>query len=259
MAPRVHGVQTICDPSCLDLHRDISVNIAVTQATGMRFVMATGVYAVAYEHEPVVAALNLDVLADYFVHDLTTGIQGTDICAGFLKVAMDRPGPRPLVVQIHEQAAAASLRTGAPIMAHTNPRAETGLVQLEIFRNAGVDLSRVQLAHSGDTDDLDHLERLLDSGCFIGMDRFAWNDGENLQEDRRLDTVIALLQRGYGGRMMLGTDSAMVVMNMPELRMDIAPHIFTSVIPALIERGAREEQLDAMVGANVGRWLAGAG
>src|SRR6478752_3248378 len=39
-----HGIKTICDPSCLDLNRDVRLNIAVTEKTGVPFVMATGIY-----------------------------------------------------------------------------------------------------------------------------------------------------------------------------------------------------------------------
>ena len=58
-------------------------------------------------------------------------------------------------------------------MAHSRPASETGPRQIEIFEEEGVDLSRVQIAHTGDTDDLDYIERLLEKGVYIGIDRFG--------------------------------------------------------------------------------------
>ena len=41
----------------------------------------------------------------------------------------------------------ASVRTGAPIMAHSRPASDTAPRQIEIFEEEGVDLSQVQIAH----------------------------------------------------------------------------------------------------------------
>ena len=77
------------------------------------------------------------------------------------------------IEKVHRAVARASVRTGAPIMAHSRPASETGPRQIEIFEEEGVDLSKVQIAHTGDTDDLDYIERLLEKGVYIGMDRYG--------------------------------------------------------------------------------------
>jgi phosphotriesterase-related protein len=118
----------------------------------------------------------------------------------------------------------------------------------------------VQIAHVGDTDDLDYIEALLDTGCYIGMDRYGIGAGR-LGTEARNATVLALLERGYGDRMMLGHD-AVIRMDgwapgqRAEERPDWHPtYIFETVLPELIRRGASEEALDAMLGANVRAWL----
>lgn len=60
-------------------------------------------------------------MADAFVHDIEEGIQGTEIKAAFLKCATDELGVTPNVEKVHRACARASLRTGAPIMAHSRP------------------------------------------------------------------------------------------------------------------------------------------
>ena len=92
-------------------------------------------------------------MADHFVEDIEGGIQGTDIRAAFLKCAADAAGVTEHVEKIHRAVARASVKTGAPIMAHSMPAVATGPRQVEIFEEEGADISRVQIAHCGDSDD----------------------------------------------------------------------------------------------------------
>src|SRR5690606_35342616 len=197
------GVRTMCDPAAMFLGRDVRLMRRVAEATGLNVIAATGIYT--YDHLPTpLATRDADAIADLYVHDIERGIQGTDARAAFIKCAADAPGVTENVEKLHRAAARASLRTGAPIMAHTRPAGGTGLRQLEIFAEEGVDLGRVQLAHTGDTTDLDYIERVLDQGAYIGMDRFGLE--LYLPFDQRIDTVAALLERGYAERMMLSSD-----------------------------------------------------
>src|SRR5271165_2638628 len=54
-------------------------------------------------------------------------------------------------------------QSGVRIIAHSMPALPTGPRQLEIFLEEGVDPARVQIAHCGDTDDVDYIERLIDA------------------------------------------------------------------------------------------------
>jgi phosphotriesterase-related protein len=256
---QARGVETICDPACMDLDRDVRLNLAVAEATGMRFVMATGVYGANYAAVPVFMRNRLDLLADCLVHDLEVGIQGTDVKAGFLKCAADTPGMVPDIEMVHRAVARASLATGAPIMAHSNPAVHTGLEQMRIFLEEGVAPHMVQIAHTGDTDDLDHIEALLETGCSIGMDRY----GLHLSTERRNATVATLVERGYGPRMMLGHDSVVALDGRDEAtRLRTSPDnhltfLFDGVIEPLVEQGTDREALEAMLAGNVHAWLTG--
>lgn len=253
---QAHGVETICDPTCLDLGRDVALHRAVTAATGVRFVLATG----AYDAGTTFAFPGLRAqLRDCLIHDLTVGIQGTDVKAAFIKVAADVAGLTATLEEVHRVAAQVSRATGAPIMAHSAPRAHTGLAQMALFLEEGVDPVKVQIAHTGDTDDLDYIEELLATGCYIGMDRYGLD--RFLAHDRRQATVAALVERGYADRMTLSQDS--VVNQAGTTRdavLDSAPNwhmtfLFDVVIPELIDMGVPRASLEAMIGANVHAWL----
>ena len=78
------------------------------------------------------------------------------------------------------------------------PRADADL------RRGGRRRSKVQVAHTGDTDDLDYIERLLDTGCWIGMDRYGLDIF--LPTEQRQKTVLTLLEEGHVERMFLSQD-----------------------------------------------------
>ena len=263
-AVRGHGIETVVEPSAMFLQRDAAFSKRVADETGLQIVLATGIYT--YDHLPQ-AFLNRDedAIAEILVHDIEQGIQGTGIKAAFLKCAADAPGVTPNVEKVHRACARASRRTGRPIMAHSHPSSGTGLEQMRIFEEEGVDPAKIQIAHTGDTDDLDYIEKLLERGPFIGMDRYGLD--LFLHTDKRNATVLALLERGHADRMFLSQDFCSTIDWFPpevqqHLKDQEVPNwsmtfLFDEVIPYLTENGMTQEQLDQMMIENPKRWLAG--
>jgi phosphotriesterase-related protein len=266
-AVKGHGVKTIVEPTAMLLGRDIRRVKRVADETGLQIVACTGVYT--YDHLPqFLLNRDADFMADLFVHDIDQGIQGTDIKAAFVKCAADEPGVNERVEKVHRAAARASMRTGAPIMAHSRPASGTGPRQVEILLEEGVAPEKIQIAHTGDTDDLGYIESLLDKGVYIGMDRYGLE--LFLPEDRRNATVLELLGRGYAERMFLSQDfdipiAAGLDWYPPETveQLDAAGAVdewsmtllFERVIPTLKEGGMTDEQLETMMVQNPPRWL----
>jgi phosphotriesterase-related protein len=258
-----HGVETVVDPNAMFGSRDAEFSRRVARESGLNVILATGIYT--YDHLPVLfLTRGEDQIADLYVADIEGGMQDTDVKAAFIKCAADAPGMTPNVEKLHRAAARASLRTGRPIMAHSQPASGTGLEQMRIFEEEGVDAAKVQIAHTGDTDDLDYIERLLDRGCWIGMDRYGLD--LYLPTDRRNATVLALLERGYADRMMLSQDYCSTIDWFPP---EVAEHLkateaadwsmtflFEQAIPALRAGGMTDDQLDTMMIANPRTWLA---
>jgi phosphotriesterase-related protein len=257
------GVKTIGEPTAMFLGRDVEFMRRVSEETGLQVVPCTGIYTYDYL-PPYFMFRDENAMADLFVHDIEQGIQGTDIKAAFLKCAADEPGVTPNVEKVHRAVARASVRTGAPIMAHSRPLSETGPRQVEVFEYEGVDLSKVQIAHTGDTDDLDYIERLLDKGVYIGMDRYGLEIF--LPMEQRNATVTALLERGYADRMFLSQDfCATLDWYPPEVGKQLMESgaakdwsmtlVHDQVIPTLRESGMTDEQLETMMVSNPKRWL----
>jgi phosphotriesterase-related protein len=263
-AVKEHGVKTIVEPTAMLLGRNIDLLCRIADETGLNIVPCTGIYT--YDHLPHFFDFrDEDAIAELFVHDIEQGIQGTDVKAAFLKCAADEAGVTANIEKIHRAIARASIQTGAPIMAHSRPASNTGPRQIEILLEEGVAPEKIQIAHTGDTDDLDYIEGLLDKGVYIGLDRYGWN--LFLPIDKRNATTLELLKRGHVERMLLSQDWVVALDWAPP---EVLPQfveqglvdadmsmtlLFERIIPTLKDGGMTEEQLDTMLVANPARWL----
>ncbi len=263
-AAAARGVQTIVDPTAMFGGRDVRFMKRVADETGVRIVACTGIYS--YDHLPhYFANRDIDAMADHFVSDLEQGIQGTDIRAAFLKCAADAAGVTENVEKIHRAVARASLRTGAPIMAHSMPAVGTGPRQLEIFKDEGVDPARVQIAHCGDTDDVSYIEGLIDAGVYVGLDRYGLE--MYMPIEKRNATAAELLRRGHAERLMISQDYCATIDWFPPEAAEVFAAqgairnwsmtlVFDEVVPALREQEVLDDEIFRTVFAeNPKRWL----
>jgi phosphotriesterase-related protein len=265
-AAKGHGVATIVDPTAMFGGRDVRFMKRVAEETGVRIVACTGIYT--YDFLPhYFENRSEDQIAEHFVHDIEQGCQGTDIRAAFLKCAADAPGVTEHVEKVHRACARASVQTGAPIMAHSRPASNTGPRQVEIFFEEGVAPEKIQIAHCGDTDDLDYLERVLDTGVWIGLDRYGLD--LFLATERRNATTAELLRRGYANRVFISQDYCATIDWFPAEAAEAMRQqgliddwsmtfLFESVLPTLRGEGAfTDEHFEQIFVANPQAWLAG--
>jgi phosphotriesterase-related protein len=255
-AAKACGVDTLLDLTTIDLGRDLPLLEEIARQTDLQIVAATGVHLNIPRYFHLRSA---DLLAALFVKDLTEGIQGTGVKAGAIKLACNDPivaGPFELGFRAGARAHRA---TGIFISTHTDSLQRSGLDQQRILKEEGVDLSRVVIGHSGDTEDFDYLERLLAAGSYLGLDRFGLDHfaGQPLLDTPgRVRVVAELCRRGYADRLVLGHDCSGYSDPRPE---DIrerewpnwhACHISREVLPLLLESGVSQAQIDQMARAN---------
>ena len=251
------GVRTIVDLTVLGQGRFVPRIQRVAQRTSINIIVATGIYT--FRDIPFYFRLRgatpppggTDVMTDMFVRDITSGIGGTGVRAGVLKCATDAAGLTRGVERVLRAAAQAHRATGVPISTHTHVATRRGLDQQRIFREEGVDLSRVVIGHSGDSTDLQYLEELIAAGSYLGMDRFGIDT--ILSFDERVDTVARLCQRGHAAQLVLSHDYSSFIDWLPERELAVRwpnwhyLHIHQDVIPALKRRGVTDEQVRAML------------
>jgi len=254
---KARGVDTIVDLTVIGLGRYIPRIHHIAERTKINIIVATGVYtyheAPLYFHfrGPGTVLGGPELMVDMFVRDITQGIADTKVRAGILKCATDEPGVTKDIERILRATAQAHRKTGVPISTHTHAGKRVGLDQQRIFREEGVDLSRVVIGHSGDTTDLSYLEELIGNGSYIGMDRFGIDT--ILSFEHRVQTVVEMCNRGHANKMVLSHDAACFNHWLPERPLpSILPrwnylHIHNDVIPALKQKGVTDQQLHTML------------
>lgn len=243
------GVKTLVDLTPGDW-RDIPLVKEVVARSQMQVIVATGIYWEVPQHFRATTGRSVDYIAELFVRDVQDGIMDTGVRAGIIKCATDEPGVTPDVERILQAAARAHRATGVPISTHTHPASEVGLKQQDVFESEGVDLSRVVIGHSGDSEDIAYLRRLCDRSSYIGMDRFGVD--VFLPTPNRVATIAKMCELGYAEKMVLSHDASCYFGWVdPPLREKLVPnwhfnHIPDDVIPALKQAGVTEEQIHTM-------------
>jgi phosphotriesterase-related protein len=203
----------------------------------------------------------VDPLVALFLGDIRQGIAGGSVRAGMLKVMTDEEGLTPDVTRVLSAAAIVHEETRVTITTHSRPALRNGLAQQAFLGERGVAAERIIIGHSGDSEDIAYLRELMDNGSTIGMDRFGME--HVLSDDRRVQTVVALLELGYADRMVLSHDAAYYshvtppswrATSAPSWRMDTIPR---RIIPMLRDSGVSSAELEQMLVTNPRRLLEG--
>ena len=251
------GIDTLVDLTVVGLGRYIPrIATIAEQVPEINVVVATGVYTYnevpMYFHfrGPGTILGGPEPMVDLFVREIRDGIADTGVRAGILKCATDRPGMTPGVERVLRAVAQAHRETGVPITTHTpTPPEPWGLEQQRVFRDEGVDLSRVVIGHSGGTVDTDYHLALIDNGSYLGFDHFGL---PGISLEKRVDAVARLCARGHAGRIVLSHDAMCFADWFPRSVMDASEtwrwtYISDEVLPAMRARGIAESDITTML------------
>jgi phosphotriesterase-related protein len=176
-----------------------------------------------------------------------------------IKVMSDVEGMTPDVTRVMIAAAAAHRETGVTITTHSHPASRNGLEQQSFLESHGVTADRIVIGHCGDSEDLGYLRELLENGSTIGMDRFGME--HVLPDERRIRTLVALIEAGYTSQLVLSHDTAIYShVTPPSWRAGNAPNwrfhrISEHIIPMLRAAGVSHEEITQMMVGNPRRLL----
>ncbi len=247
---REGGVNTIVDATTTDLGRDINFIAEASRRSGVNIIAVAGWWR---EIPRFFEAASVEQLTDVFVREIEVGISGTKIKAGVLKAASDYGGVSQPEETILRAVGRAHLKTGVPIMLHSYSPGQVGWQQLDILKQEGVDPKRVKMDHSNDTADVEYLIKLLEQGCYLGLDRYP---GRVASSRTRTNTMKALIDAGYADRLCPSHDSSAVPFAGPdwrkaeEERRQYNPHGFlyikNDVFAQLREMGVSEEIISGL-------------
>jgi phosphotriesterase-related protein len=257
-ALKASGIDTIIDLTVLGLGRHIESLAKVAQLTDLNIIVSTGLYTFDDVPGPfqfygpgLLHNVPEEPLVEHFLRDITQGIARTTIRAGELKCAIDAPGLTPGVERVMRAVGRANVLTGTPITVHTAPLQHTGLIVQRVLAEEGVNLEDVIIGHCGDSSDIDYLMKLADKGSILGMDRFGINF--TITPEQRVATIAEMVKRGYVGSLTLSHDCCAWSDFFPHVEdyHHAMPdhhflHIHNDVVPALLEAGVGQGDIDRM-------------
>jgi 5-phospho-D-xylono-1,4-lactonase len=194
---RAAGAQALVDWTPIGLGRDLDGLRAVSEATGLHIVAATGLHRdVHYAPDDPLRAESEEALAARFVTDL-------DRC-GIIKVGAGYHSISPFEAKAFAAAASAHGEVGAPVCVHTE-HGTMGLAIVERLGAPGVPPDRVILAHVDRNPDAGEHAETAATGAWLQLDGPGrtkyWPDSTIL------GLIFELAERGHAERLLLGGDT----------------------------------------------------
>lgn len=236
------GVTALVECSTVGVGRNISVLQSLAEATSIHIIPPTGVYRDAYIPESLRETSEHE-LAERWTGELTEGIEGSSIRAGFIKLAMSDDGPTALEVRNLRAAARASRNTGAVIASHTIG-GKIARQEMDILEEAGLDLSRFIWVHAQMEAELSVLVEAARRGAYVELDSVG---APYQSQPDLLETAIALIEASYADRLLLSHDAGWYNPADPQEMPVDGYRGYTALtkdfIPALLKRGITEEQV----------------
>ncbi|MAQ10764.1 MAG: phosphotriesterase-related protein [Gammaproteobacteria bacterium] len=258
------GIDSIIDATTFDLGRHPELLTAVSKASGVNIINATGWWL---DVPRFLNGVSANQMAREFVRDIEQGFRGTDIKAGILKCAADFEGVTSSLEIMARAVARAHNETGLNIMVHSYPTGQVARRQIKIFKQEGVDLTKVKIDHSNDTTDLEYLKWILDQGCYLGLDRYP---GRLVSPHSRTITLKKLIDDGYADRLCPSHDCICLAVlkenadgTLPEehefKRNNLHEYLYIKreVIPHLKELGVQDGVIESLFVDNPRRFFEG--
>ena len=237
------GVTGFVECSTIGVGRNAQILKAINQSTPIHIIIPTGVYRDDYV-PAWMKEYTAEEMARLWVKDLTSGVDGTEIKAGFIKIAVSDDGPRPIEERILKSAAIASKQTGAVVASHT----PTGAIlkkQWYILEKAGLAPDKFIWVHANlEVDNQIHLEA-ADIGVFVEFDGVGapWQSQQAM-----VDAILSLAEAGYLGRILLSHDAGWYQPGRPQGEPEGGYRGYTalteSFLPALRTAGLTEEEIE---------------
>ncbi|GAA0311861.1 esterase [Kineococcus aurantiacus] len=237
------GVTALVECTPPGLGRRVDLVLDASRRTGLPVVVATGVYREPWVPDWVYGASD-DELEAWMHRELTEGVEGSGVLAGFIKISAAEDGIRPVEERVVRAAARAAARTGALVGSHTTDgRVVLGQIDLAVAEGLAPD--RFLSIHTQTITDPGLRQAIVDRGAWIEFDDVG--QGGRDGDARTLELVLDSLAAGQTGRVLLSHDAGWFD---PALPGGGTPRPFTdltgSFLPALRAAGVGAGVLDEL-------------
>ncbi len=260
------GGDTVVDASLPGIGRDARALRRISEKTGLNIIMGTGFY-VGETHPKALDSMTDREIADLMVKELTEGVDGTDICAGYIgeigiSEIFDDKERRVL-----RAAALAQKDTGVAINVHINPWTTNGLEAADILLEAGVAPDRICISHIDVEDREDYVWALLKKGVYVEFDNFGKeyyirrevrNSGYGcfVHDTDRVKFLKKMIDDGYLSQVLLSCDLCLKNL-MHKYGGWGYDHVLTNIVPMMEDEGITADEIRTLLVENPANWLLG--
>jgi phosphotriesterase-related protein len=248
------GGQTFVDPTNRGLARDPLALARVARATGLNIIMGSGYYVDA-AHPPGMDRRTVDDIARELVADLTVGVDGTGVRAGFIgEIGTTWPWTDN-EKKVVRAAVMAQRETGAALMIHPGRHERLPLAIVDFIRKEGADLERTIMCHIERTiADPGVLLELAATGVRLEYDLFGletsyypYNPAFDMPNDgERMRQILFLIERGHLAQLLMSHDIAYKHC-LTRWGGFGYHHLLVNVIPRLRARGADDRTVQTLL------------
>lgn len=195
-------LSALVDATALGGARRVDILRDVSQALDLPIVIATGIFKEPYKRDEV-ERLGEDGLSRWMIGELTAGVDGTDIVAGWIKLSVADEGVADHEVTLLKAATRASLITGAAIGSHT-VSGKVAMAELDIIEASGGHADRFIWVHTQVEPDFSYHLEIAKRGAWIEYD----NIGASPDDDTYLSLICRMIDAGFAGQLLLSHDCA---------------------------------------------------
>jgi phosphotriesterase-related protein len=249
-ALQAKGCQTFMECTPAYLGRDPKLMQSLALKTGLNILTNTGFYGSGKNKFIPSRALKMspEELAAEWTAEFNAGIEGTGVRPGFIKISVDR---NDSLIPMHEKlvraAALTHLQTGLTIMSHTGTD-KPAFDQLGILAEYGVSPEAFIWTHA-QAGTLDGWIKAARMGTWISLD--------NVNRDKLgeyIDHLSEIKSAGLLDRVIISHDSGWYRVGEKDGgRYKGYTTIFTDLIPALLQNGFNDEDIELLLHQNPSR------
>ncbi len=208
---RGQGVNLLIEWTNIGVGRNVLLLRNVSRRTGLNIVCPTGIYKSLVP--PAMADFSVNQIADHFIAELTKGIDGTGIRAGFIKIATTEAGATESDSRIHRAAGIAARETGATVALHS-PLSEATEGVVATLLGEGFTLERFVWGHSQPSSNDAHLA-MVKRGATVQFDAISADSDPFFKgptdDASMLDRVENIVAAGYPDQVILSADASVFV------------------------------------------------
>jgi phosphotriesterase-related protein len=249
-AVQAHGCKTLMECTPAYLGRDPELMKSLAEKTGLNILTNTGFYGSGKNKFIPSRAFDMspEELADEWTAEFDAGIEGTGIRPGFIKISVD---PNDSLIPMHEKliraAAITHLETGLAIMSHTGPD-KPAFDQLGILEEYGVSPEAFIWTHA-QAGTLEGWIKAARLGAWISLDHV---NREKLEE--YMDHLSEMKSAGLLDQVIISHDAGWYRVGEEDGgRYNGYTTIFTELIPALMQKGFDNEDIERLLYHNPAR------